>query len=344
MPTAVDVLIGNPTVVLPLLNSNVQQQLWNNYAMDFLDFRLTGTLTLASYTTNPSKYVESVENFIASLQLTATGKSAGATSDVLCNVDGGFLRLKQRMMEGTDVVRTDVGTSNGTYAFETNLRKYFMDPRSDKSRLTRLFTASLSSLTASFQFRDQTAFVYGGVAGTAVLSGLQLTTQARQYLGLRPPVPSPYVKETQRTGNIVAQTNGYVMDKVPVGQVLRRQYFKGMLGPVPWADPSDAIFGASGKLEGPHVQLQINSNTYPLDAVYNQIRANNKALFSVESMPSGYALYEPARNRKLSASLPLTNVATAQNNIDVNYTAGSINTIQITDEQIIALSAAQFNS
>jgi hypothetical protein len=342
-PVAVDQIIGNPLVVTEVNNSNVQQQLQNNYAQEFIHFRLTGTLTLASYSANPSKYVESLENLIASLQLQATGRSSGATTDQLCNVDGAFLRFKTHLMEGTDVTRTDVGTANGTYAFETNFKKYFIDPRSNASRLTTMFTSLLSTFTAAFQFRDQSALVYGGTGGTAALSNVQITSQARQYLGLTPPSPSPYVKETQRQYNIIAAQNGYVCDRVPVGNVLRRQYFKGLLGTANWNDPSDTMFAATGKPEGPHIQLVINNAVTKLDQVYGQMRADNKTLFGVETMPTGYAVFEPARNRKLSNSIAMSNVANAQNNIDVNYTSGSTNTIQITDEQLVGLSAAQYN-
>ena len=344
MAIAVDQLIGNPNVVNFAANSNVQQQLQNNYAMEFLHYRLTGTLTLASYTTAPSKFVESLENLIAFLQVTATGKSSGATTDQLCNVDGGFLRFKTHLMEGTDVTRTDVGTANGTYAFETNFKKYFVDPRSNASRLTMLFTNLLSTLTSSFQFRDQTAMVTGGVAGTAVLSGVQLTAQTRQYLGLTPPSPSPYVKETQRTFNVTSSQNLFDYSKVPIGNVLRRQYFKGMVGSNSFSDPSDAIFGATGKPEGPHIQLQINNATTKLDQVYGQIRADNKTLFGVETIPTGYAIYEPARNKKLINSLAMGNVANADNFIDTYFTNGSTNTLQITDEQIVGLSAEQYSA
>ena len=344
MPIAVDFLIGNPTVVNFGANSNVQQQLQNNYAMDFLAMRMTGTLTLGSFSAAPAKFVEAVENLIATFSLQATGKAAGATTDQLCTVDGPFLRLKTRLLEGTDVTRTDVGTANGTYNFETNLKRYFSDPRSNVGYLTRLYTSTLSSLTAAFQFRDQNAMVYSGTGGTAALSNVQITTQARQYLGMTPPSPSPYVKETQRTANIVAQQNGFPIHNVPVGNILRRQYFKGILGPTNYADPSDSMFAATGKPEGPHLQLQINNATLKLDQVYNQLRADNKQLFQIESMPTGYAVYEPARNKKLANSLPLGGVQNADNFIDVNYTAGSVNTIQITDEVIVGVSAAQWNA
>lgn len=345
MPLAVDQLIGNPTVVSYTgPNCNIQQQLQNNYALEHVAMRLTGTVVLSGYTTNPAKYVDSLENLIASYQLQATGKSAGATTDQVCNVDGAFLRLKQRLLQGTDVTRTDVGTANGTYQIETNLKKFFVDPRSNASRLTMIFTNLLSSLTASYQFRDPTALVYGGVAGGASISNLQVVAQARMYLGMTPPTPSPYIRETQRSFNVTQSANDFRCDRVPTGKVLRRQYFKGLVGPTNFADPSDSIFGAQGKLEGPHVRLTINSATTKLDQVYGQLRADNKELFGVETMPAGWAVFEPARNRKLINSLPLGNVQNADNFVDVNYTAGSINTIQITDEQIVGMSSAQFSA
>lgn len=345
MPTAVDQLIGNPTVVnYTGPNCNVQQQLQNNYALEHIAMRLTGTAVLSGYTANPSKFVDSLENLIANFQLQATGKSAGATTDQVCNVDGAFLRLKQRLLQGTDVTRVDVGTANGTYQFETNLKKFFVDPRSNASRLTMIFTNLLSSLTAAYQFRDPSALVYGGTGGAVSLSGVQVVGQARMYLGMTPPSPSPYVRETQRTFNVAQSQNDFHCDRVPTGNVLRRQYFKGLLGPTNFADPSDTIFGALGRPEGPHVRLSINNATTKLDQVYGQLRADNKELFGVETMPTGWAVYEPARNRKLVNSLALGNVQNADNYLDVNYTAGSVNTIQITDEQIIGLSSGQFTA
>jgi hypothetical protein len=152
------------------------------------------------------------------------------------------------------------------------------------------------------------------------------------------------VKLSQRTYNVVAQQNGLVCDRVPLGQVLRRQYFKGMLGSTPYGDPSDSMFGAIGKPEGPHITLKLNQATVKVDQVYQQLRADNKTLFSVETMPTGYAIYEPARNRALRNSVPMDGVGYAENDIDVNFTGGSINTIQITDEQIINVSSAQFKA
>jgi hypothetical protein len=343
-PVAVDYIIGNPLVVNYAAGGNVQQQLQNGYAIDFLSLRLTGTAVLASYSTAPQKFVESIENVVPNFQLQATGRSSGATTDQLCNVDFSYLRTKTRLMEGTDVTRTDIGTANGTYSFETNVRRYFNDPRSTSSALTRIFTSLLTSLTSSFQFGDATRLVTGGTGGTATISAAQVTVQARQYLGMTPPDHSPYVKETQRQYNIQQSTNGYVCDRVPLGNILRRQYIKGLVGTANWNDPSDSIFGATGKPEGPHIQLYINQAVYKLDAIYQQLRDDNKKLFGVEVMPSGYAVYEPSRNKKLATSVPMAGVMQAQNNIDVAYQSGSVNTIQITDEQIVGATLGDWNA
>ena len=341
---AIDRLIGNPSVVNFAAGQPVQQHLQDSYAMDHLAFRLTGQLVLASYSAAPTKFVESIENLIQSLGLSATGNGPGATTDQITNTDFAFHAFKTRMMEGTAATRTDVGTANGTYLFETNAKHYFVDPRSNASGLTRLFTSLLSSLTATYQFRDASAMVTGGTGGTATLSNVQLTVQSREYLGVSAPKPSPYTKLSQRTFNILQSANAFRCDRVPVANVLRRQYFKGMVGANAYSDPSDAIFGATGKPEGPHVTLKINNATDKLDQVYQQLRADDKLLFGVESIPAGYAIYEPARNRKLASSIPMAGVANADNYIDVAFTGGSTNTIQITDEEIVKLSAAQFNA
>ena len=292
----------------------------------------------------PSKYVESIENLVASYSLAATGKTAGATTDQLSAVDLAFLRFKTRMMEGTDVTRTDVGTANGGYMFETNVKKYFIDPRSDKSTLTRLFAATLSALTSTLQFRDASAMVYGGVGGTATLTGVNVVTQVRGYLGMTPNSPSPYVRETQRTYTVNQSQDSFVCDRIPVGNILRRQYFKGMVGPTNYADPSNTVFGSASKIEGPHVTLTINTAAKKLDQVFASIQNDDKLLFGVESVPAGYAIYEPARNKRLVNSLPMLGVDSAQNTFDVNYTPGSINTIQITDEVLVGVSTAQWNA
>ncbi len=342
--TPVDIIIGKPSVAAFVANSPVQQDFTTPHALDFLKMRLTGTLTLAGFTTAPAQFTESLENLIASFNLAATGKTAGATTDLLSSVDAAFLRFKTRMMEGTDVTRTPISTANGAYAFETNWKKYFVDPRSDKGALTRLFAGTLSSLTATFQFRDPTAMVYGGVGGTAVLSGVQIVTQIRGYLNASMPTPSPYVRETQRTYTVNQSQDGFVCDRVPTGNILRRQYFKGMVGPTNYADPSNSIFGSQAKVEGPHTTFIINNTVPILDQVMPMLQDDNKSLFGVESVPAGYAIFEPARNKRLSKSLPMAGVDSAQNTFDVTYTPGSVNTIQITDENLVGVSVAQFNA
>ena len=192
---------------------------------------MTGLATLAGYTAPPSKYVESIENLIAQLAIVATGNGSAVSTDTVCSVDAAFLRLKTRLMENTDVTRTDIGTANGAYPFETNFKKYFVDPRSNRAGLTVMHTELLSSLMASFQFRDQTAMA---------LRRHWWHNHADEHADYRavahvvespPRHPIPYVKETQRTTNIGAQQNGMRIMNVPVSNVLRRQYFRARLAP-----------------------------------------------------------------------------------------------------------------
>jgi hypothetical protein len=339
-----DQIIGNPLVPAFVANNGVQQHLENDYSMEYLGFRLTGQLVLAGYSGAPTKFVESIENLIQNLSLQATGSSGGATSDQLVSVDAALLYLKTRLYEGTAPTRTDVSTANGTYLFETNFKHHFADPRSNVARLTTMHTELLSALVATYQFGDQTTMVTGGAGGTATLSSVQLTVRTRQILGLTPPAGSvPYVKLSQRKFNILASQNLFDATAVPHGtNILRRQFFKGMVGPNGYADPSDALFGATGKPEGPHIQLVLNNATTKLDQVYQQIRADNKEMFGVETIPTGYAVYEPARSKRLRASIPMQNVGKADNYIDLAYTGGSTNTLAITDEEICKVTPAQW--
>jgi hypothetical protein len=151
------------------------------------------------------------------------------------------------------------------------------------------------------------------------------------------------VKETQRYTPILASQNLLRNSSgVPVGNILRRQYFKGLLGAVNYADPSNTVFGATGKTEGPHLQLNLNNAFLRFDRVYQQLVADNKTMFKQESMPTGWAVFEPAENGRLAAAMQMRGVQNADNYLDVNYTSGSINGIQITDEQLVGVSDAQF--
>src|SRR5260370_32015105 len=69
-------------------NSSPVQKIDKGYEnIAFIDFRLTGTLTLASYTTAPTKLVESVENLVAQVLVQATGKGGAAGIGVIKAID-----------------------------------------------------------------------------------------------------------------------------------------------------------------------------------------------------------------------------------------------------------------
>jgi hypothetical protein len=343
-PLAVDQVIGNPLNVNAQLNAQTIQQLQDNYAWEEIRVRLTGTLTLAGYSTAPTKYVESIENLISAFQLTATGKGGGAATNQLCNVDAPFLYTKTAYVKGVAPYRVDVGTANGAYNFETNFTRFFKDPHNSVSQFFILNTALLNTLNVQAQWRDQTAMVYGGVAGTATLSGVQYSVTARRLLNFPQQVNNPYISETQRWFNVQATTALLACRQIPVGQILNRQWFKALVGNVQFADPSNALIANAQKPEGGHIQTLISNATYLLDQPAPAMSADNQTEWHLTPIPEGYFEWEIARNGVIRNRAVLTNVQNADNFIDVTYTGGSQNNLQITDEQIIGLSATQWSS
>jgi hypothetical protein len=75
----VDRIAGDPLNVAFVANSAPIQKLDKGYqCLAFADFRITGVATHAGYTTPPTKLVESIENLLATLNISATGKGGAA--------------------------------------------------------------------------------------------------------------------------------------------------------------------------------------------------------------------------------------------------------------------------
>lgn len=339
----VDRIIGDPQVVTAVNNQNVIQKIDRVSNIAFLRFRLTGTLTNGSYSTAPTKLVESLENYIASVTINVTGKGSNAINEPLKSVDLNWLNFLTRILEGTAPTRTDVGTTNAAYNFETNAKAFFAHPPKFRS-LSSLSPRELATLllfdartaaafTITFQFRDATALVTGGSGGTSVLSNVQVTTQAREVLGLNPAV-RPFLKESQVPFNITASAQGTLLKDMPVGNIIKRMLFKGFVGANNWSDPSDAPFNNTTPAEGPHVRLRANGSYYPMDVVYQQQRAENKELYSMESLPAGYMLWEPSGgfNARYAEKLDAL--------VDANFTNSNTNTIQVTTQEIVVRGGA----
>lgn len=335
----VDRIAGDPVNVAYASNAAVVQRLDKGYQqIAWMDFRLTGTLTLASYTVAPTKLVESIENLVANLLLQATGKGGAAGWGTLKAVDFSYLNFLTKLFEGTAPVRTDVGTTNAAFNFETNVRAYFslppfgrpvgsLTPGELKSTLL-LDARYLSNFTATFQFRDQTAMVTGGTGGTATLSNVQITTQVREVTGF-PPQRRPFVRETQQLFDVTVSQLEKKYKDIPVGNRIRRITFKGTVGANTFSDPSDAPFNNATRAEGPRMRLKENNAFDIMDLNYFQQRNANKTKFGLETMPTGYVAWEPpsARDTRGVERLDLV--------VDVNFTGSNTNEIQATTQEVV---------
>lgn len=335
----VDRIAGDPVNVSYAANAAVVQRLDKGYQnIAFLDFRLTGTLTLASYSVAPTKLVESVENLVAQILIQATGKGGAAGIGTIKQIDFAYGFRMTQFMEGSAPTRVDVGTSNAAFNFETNMRVYFSLPPKGRQvgglspaelYYTLLIDARfLSNFTATFQFRDQTALVTGGTGGTATLSNVQITTQVREITGFGPR-RRPFVRETNQLFDVTVSQLEKRYKDIPVGNTIRRVTFKGTVGANAYSDPSDAPFNNTTRAEGPRLRLQENNSFNCMDLNYFQQRNANKNVFALEAMPTGYVVWEPPSGRNVRGVERLDLVA------DVNFTGSSTNEIQATTQEVV---------
>ena len=322
------------TVIPFVANAAQVFQLSTTAIVAELQFRLTGTLTNAGFSAAPTKRVESLENLISLLNITGNGKVTGAQSAPFCSVDAAYLAYKTRCMEATAPYRVDVGTTNAAYPFVSTFKKYFGAKRSGSSSFYQSCFAdarNMSTFTASVQWRDVTAVIdpTTGTGGTSTLSAVQIAVLSREYQGGPPTTGAPYVMESQRSFNIANSGLLTPFLNAPVNNWMPRQTFKSMVGDVNYADPSDALIATTQRPEGAHIQTQQNGNYLWMDTTYLSQRDVDKTLYKLETLPTGYVTLE------YPGGLNLATAATLQNNIDVTYTGGNTNTLQITDEQVV---------
>jgi hypothetical protein len=328
------------TVVPFAANAAINFQLSVTSIVSELQFRLTGTLTNAAYSTAPVKRVESIENLISQLRITGNGKVTGAQSDAFNSTDAAFLAYKTRIMETTAPYRVDVGTTNAAYPFVSTFKRYFGAKRSGSASFFQscfLDSRNLSTFNAAFQWRDVGAMIdpTTGVGGTSVLSNVQCTILSREYQGGPPTSNAPYVKESQRSFDLTNLAGLNVPFKnAPVGGWMPRQTFKTTVGDQPYCDPSDAVIATTQKAEGAHMQSQQDGRYLWMDTTYLQQRDVDKTLYNVETLPTGYCTLEYPGGLNLASAQTLDNI------LDLTVTGGSTNTLQITDEQVIFAKAA----
>lgn len=347
----VEEIFGNPFVNTYLANQVTEQDIPREAVEEYWDLYLKGTLTLASYTTAPTAYVEALENLVYMVAVQASAAVPGGVNEQFKNTDMAYLRFITNIYETQDVTRTNIGTANQAYNFSTTPRLYFTDPLSrlpsgkDTSKSTMLDARLLSSLKLDIGWRDQTAMVYGGVAGTATLSNVQLQVKTRHYYGVNnvaqngQTICRSYLREVQQLYPVVSSQIDYQFNNLRVGAILHRLTIKGLLAPsgapstVSFADPSDVVLGSNTtRAQGPQIELDVNGNSYtPLEAVYAQLQFTDTKLFKLaNAWRSGYLVFEPSAKHNPRAMLNLRQAVTLQMLADTVFTSGVQNNVQLT--------------
>jgi hypothetical protein len=347
----VDEIIGNPYILGFLAGQQVESDMPRTAVEEFWDLLVAGTLTLASYTTAPTAYIEALENTIMSVSVTANAAVKGGVNENFKNTDAAYLRFITNIYTGQDVTRTNIGTSNAAYVWNTTPRLWFTDPLSklpsgkSTSKATMLDARLLSSLKLDITWRDQTAMVYGGVAGTAVLSNTSVQVKTRHYFGVANVTPQGatiirnYLREVQQLYPVISSGIDFQFQNLRVGAILHRLTIKGILAPsgAPagnnFADPSDVILGSNTtRAQGPQVTLKVNNNAYiPLNSTYSQLQLSDQKIFNLaNNWRAGYLVYEPSATHNPRAML---NLRTAINLVlwgDTVYTSSVQNNVQLT--------------
>lgn len=316
----IDRVLGDPDTIAFSANGNKSQRYDKVSVLQYLTLRLTGTLTLASYTAAPTKFVEAVENLVSQILLTATGNASGSISDTIKSIDFAWSHRHTQFVTSTEPTRTDVGTSNAAYNFESNCTLF----------LGALDVRALSSLIMQISWRDQTAMVTGGTGGTATLSNVQITVQGREIMGSALNPSRSFLKESQQTYDVTSSKLAQKLDQLPVGNTIQRIGFKGTVGSVAFADPSDTVFNNTTNAVGPIVEVKANSAYTVAKVVYQQNRSVNKRQFQLNTdMPAGYMVWQPR------APFRARNAARLDAFVDTNFTNGSTNEIQVTTVEVV---------
>lgn len=347
----VDEIIGNPNLLDYVPNQVTEMDMPRSAVEEYWDLFLQGTLTLASYTTAPSMYVESPETLIYSVLVNANAAVPGGVNEAFKQVDFAYLRFITNLYEKQDVTRTGIGTANQAYNFNSTPRLYFTDPLSrlptgtDTSKSTMLDARLLSSLKLDIGWRNPAALVYGGVAGTATLSNVSLQVKAQHYYGVDnvtstgQTIKRNYLREVQQLYPVVNTSIDTQFQNLRVGAILHRLTIKGLLQPsgapssVNFADPSDTILGANTtRAAGPQVAIKINNNGYiPLNAVYQQLQFSDTKLFELaNAWRSGYVVYETSAKHNPRAMLNLRSAINMNLWADTEFTSGVQNNLQLT--------------
>lgn len=319
----VDRIVGNPQINNYAPNTPVLQTLDRLAILDEIAIRVSGTLTLASFSVAPTKLTEAVQNLIGAVELSATGQ----ISETFKAAGFDWFSRQMQLLEGTAPMLTDIGTSNQAYDFEGQAKLYLRGARWRNWSNTLLDTRLLSNLSLKLNWRDQTAMVTGGTGGTATLSNTKATLLAREWYGVDVSKTPAFghLRETELLTNVAVSQQGFQVNNLPVGALIRRMALKGMVGGNAYSDPTDELFDPTRP-----VNLQIQDGAvYPMQGNYLQLRARNKSQFNLESFPSGHVIWEPSMHATDAEQYDARNKRQLSALVDVAYTASNTNTLAI---------------
>lgn len=350
-----DRLVGQPQTLTFAANQQQISQIDRTGLYDFLMLNMQATLTNAAYTTQPtpvgSNGYEQVLNLVQNVTINATGNAAGATTDTLINTDLVTLGINQYYYSSGMLAGVPFTTfANGAQNVTATVKCFFVDPWSNKGTMTRLDSRLLSQLQLSINWRDATAVATGGVAGTATLSNTQMVLSVREWQNV-PQTLRPWLRLSDRKVQITGQQNALQVQGVPIGNVLRREFLQGIVPAVTgynygWS--SAAAFGSTGQVAGPMYQLVINNSTKVLNQSLASLIGDNPQLMGVPTTAwgtingavPGWYIYEPARQKKTSQSIPMWGVNRADNFIDVAAPGSFGSYLKITDTEIVGATQA----
>jgi hypothetical protein len=350
-----DRLIGQPPILNYAPNQQQVSQIDRTGLYDFLKLNLSFTASLSGYTVPPTEVgsngYESVLNLIQNVTLTATGNAAGSTTDTMINTDFLTLGVYQYYYSGGIQAGAPLATlANGSQNVNAIVKAMFIDPWSNKGTMTRLDSRLLSQLNLSISWRDVSSFATGGSGGSIALQNGQVVLSVREWQNV-PQTIRPWLRMSDRKTQIVNQQNAQQVQGVPIGNVIRRELLQGIVPQVSgynygWS--SAAAFASTGQAQGPMFQLLINNSTKVLNESLANIVGDNPQLLqlpnnawgTLQGAIPGWYVYEPARQKKVSQSLPMWGVNRADNYIDVAPPGPNGSYLKITDLELVGATAA----
>ena len=331
-PTLANIVAGQTTPFALDVNALIQS----------IDIRVSGSVTLANYTTAPTVRAEAPENSVAQVNFSGNSKVSGTPTVNFSSTDYSYLRFKTALMRKTFPSRTQLVNTNGTNPFVTNATKFFGAMRiKGISDATYLDARNLQALTLNLTGAPVAALVdtTTGVAGTATLNAVTAQIHAVQWVGGAPTSGAPYISETQRTTNIANQSGLLqLIPNIPIGNILLRNYFKGTVGDSAYGDPSDAFYASTYRTSGALMQTTVNKTVVKLNAAYTAMQEAAMQRYGLSSFPTGYNVYEYSRTGLITDALNLSgnNITSAENWFDLTPVANNTNILTITDEQLVA--------